>query len=995
MNDPKGSNWRKWDLHIHSPASIIQHYGTHDSHKTWEKFISDLESLPEDFKVIGINDYNFIEGYKKVCEYKSNGRLPNIDLILPVVELRIDKFVGTDDWRRINFHIIFSDELTPDEIQAQFLNAIESFYQLSPEYVDTVQWNGVHTPESLAELGRAIHQTVPDSEKAKFTDFLDVGFNNLNCSTERVAELLKRSRFENKYITAIGRSEWECMKWTPQSIASKKSFINGVDVVFTASESIEAYYKGKQNLINQSVNSRLLHCSDAHYFSSNKNTSQRIGHSYTWIKANPTFDGLKHALAEFDERVFIGKVPPKIESVKANPRKYIDSITVEKLPNSKVTSTWFQNVGTIPLNAGLVSVVGNKGSGKSALTDIIGLLGNSKNQKHFSFLEKNRFKNAKDKLADGFVAKVRWADGQEDERNLNESIKETEAELVRYIPQRFFETICNDIAKEDNQFEIELQQVIFSHIPVTDRHDCTSLKELVKTKTVEIQDSLNLIKNEMSHLNAEICDIEQKLRLEYRESLENKIAEKLKELAAYQKTKPQEIKKPKDNQNKELSEEVEAKNIQIRNLVQQETETQIKLKEQSDLSAKYEKAISQIANFQIRFNSDKTKFDDLELPIFFSDVVTIKIDTSKLEALSEEAKQLKEELEKVLVDIPSRRETLNNELATLTERLNQPQKEFQEYEKSLAEWQSREREIIGDESKLNSLKYFQHLIDDLAGYPIQLKILKEQRREKSLEIYAKIAEFGSIYRSLYKSVQDFIENDELANKFDLKFDVSIIERDFSEKLLAKIRQNLSGKFFHGGSTRIIDELVGRYDFNKTEDVVLFLTEVEGLFEDEDTEKLVKCEVPELYNFIFSLSYLKPTYQLKLFGKGIEQLSPGERGHLLLVFYLLVDDDDRPLIIDQPEGNLDGQSIYETLVLAIKRAKQFRQIIIVTHNPNLAVVCDSEQIIHASIDRENENAVCYKSGAIEDPLLKKVVIDKLEGTPPAFDNRKAKYSFGVR
>lgn len=953
-----------------------------------------MESLPDDFKVIGINDYNFIEGYKRVREYKSNGRLLNIDLILPVVELRIDKFVGTDDWRRINFHIVFSDELSPDEIQSQFLNAIESSYQLSPEYVDTVQWNGVHTLESLAELGKAIHQTVPDNEKPKFKDFLDVGFNNLNCSIEKVTELLKRPRFQNKYITAIGKGEWECMKWTPQSIASKKSFINGVDVVFTASVSIEAYYKGKQNLIDQSVNSRLLHCSDAHFFSSNKNKPQRIGHSYTWIKANPTFDGLKHALAEFDERVFVGKVPSKIESVKANPRKYIESITIEKLPESKVTAEWFQNVGTIPLNAGLVSVVGNKGSGKSALTDIIGLLGNSKNQKHFSFLEKNRFRNAKDKLADGFVAKIRWADGQEDRRNLNESIKETEAELVRYIPQRFFETICNDIAKEDNQFEIELQQVIFSHISVTDRHDCSSLKELVKSKTVEIQDSVDLIKSEMSRLNSEICDIEQKLRPEYRESLENKKAEKLKELEAYQKTKPQEIKKPQNNQNKKLSEEVEAKNIQIKTLIEQEIETQIKLKEQSDLSAKYEKALSQIANFQTRLSSDKTKFDDLELPIFFNDVVSVKIDTSKLEALSKGAKQSKEALKKVLIDIPARRETFNNELETLTEKLNQPQKDFQEYEKRLAKWQSREREIIGDESKLNSLKYFQHLIDDLVKYPIQLKILKEQRREKSLEIYSKIAEFSNVYRSLYKAVQDFIENDELANKFDLKFDVSIIERDFSEKLLAKVRQNLSGKFFHGSSTRIIDELVSLYDFNKTEDVGSFLTEVEGLFADEDTEKLVKCEVPELYDFIFSLSYLKPTYQLKLFGKGIEQLSPGERGHLLLVFYLLVDDDDRPLIIDQPEGNLDGQSIYETLVLAIKRAKQSRQIIIVTHNPNLAVVCDSEQIIHASIDRENENAVCYKSGALEESNLKKVVIDKLEGTPPAFDNRKTKYSFGI-
>lgn len=426
----------------------------------------------------------------------------------------------------------------------------------------------------------------------------------------------------------------------------------------------------------------------------------------------------------------------------------------------------------------------------------------------------------------------------------------------------------------------------------------------------------------------------------------------------------------------------------------QEIKTLAKLKEQSDLFANYEKALSQIANFRIRLNSDKTKFDDLELPIYSSDVVTVTIDTSKLEVLSTEAKSAKDALQKLLDNIPTQREQLNSELDALTKRLNEPQKAFQEYERSLAKWHSRESEIIGDASKLNSLNYYQNLIDDLVKFPIQLKILKEQRRKKALEIYEKISEFKNIYISLYKAVQDFIETDELASKFDLQFGVSIVERDFSGKFLDRIKQNISGKFFRGTSTGVIDELVSKYDFNKFADVEQFLNEVESLFADEDIEKLAKCDVTELYDFIFSLTYLKPTYELKLFGKGIEQLSPGERGHLLLVFYLLVDTDDRPLIIDQPEGNLDGQSIYETLVLAIKRAKQSRQIIIVTHNPNLAVVCDSEQIIHASIDRENNNAVRYVSGALEKPSLKKVVIDKLEGTPPAFDNRKAKYSFGV-
>ena len=63
---------------------------------------------------------------------------------------------------------------------------------------------------------------------------------------------------------------------------------------------------------------------------------------------------------------------------------------------------------------------------------------------------------------------------------------------------------------------------------------------------------------------------------------------------------------------------------------------------------------------------------------------------------------------------------------------------------------------------------------------------------------------------------------------------------------------------------------------------------------------------------------------------------------------------------------------------------------VTHNPNIAVVCDAEQVIHASMDKANKNSVTYISGAIESPELNKCIVDVLEGTRPAFDNRDAKY-----
>jgi predicted ATPase len=120
------------------------------------------------------------------------------------------------------------------------------------------------------------------------------------------------------------------------------------------------------------------------------------------------------------------------------------------------------------------------------------------------------------------------------------------------------------------------------------------------------------------------------------------------------------------------------------------------------------------------------------------------------------------------------------------------------------------------------------------------------------------------------------------------------------------------------------------------------------------------------------------------------LSPGQRGALLLIFYLLVDKETRPIVLDQPEENLDNQTVYSLLVPVIKEAKDRRQVIMVTHNANLAVTCDAEQIIHAVFDRANANKMSYISGAIENPEINGIVLDILEGTEPAFMNRNSKY-----
>jgi predicted ATPase len=110
----------------------------------------------------------------------------------------------------------------------------------------------------------------------------------------------------------------------------------------------------------------------------------------------------------------------------------------------------------------------------------------------------------------------------------------------------------------------------------------------------------------------------------------------------------------------------------------------------------------------------------------------------------------------------------------------------------------------------------------------------------------------------------------------------------------------------------------------------------------------------------------------------------------LIFYLLIDRRDIPLVIDQPEDNLDNQTVYDMLVACLREARNRRQVIIVTHNPNLAVVCDADQIIHSRIDKQGKYKVTYTTGSIENPVTNDLSIKVLEGTRPAFVHRDQKY-----
>jgi len=123
-----------------------------------------------------------------------------------------------------------------------------------------------------------------------------------------------------------------------------------------------------------------------------------------------------------------------------------------------------------------------------------------------------------------------------------------------------------------------------------------------------------------------------------------------------------------------------------------------------------------------------------------------------------------------------------------------------------------------------------------------------------------------------------------------------------------------------------------------------------------------------------------------------KLSLGQQQSVLLAL-VLSSESNRPLIIDQPEDNLDGEFIYSTLVPVLRRAKERRQVIIVTHNANVAVLGDAELIIVMKAMHDRGEVVAR--GSIDSPPIRAAACAILEGAKEAFIRRAKVYGVNVR
>ena len=969
----EGSLWNKWDLHIHTDAS--------DGKGSCQEILDAANA--KNIKCIAVTDHHTVANVDKMKELATTMGIS----VISGVEFRTE-------YGKSSVHMIglFPDEYNGTKLDSVYLNE----NVLNPLGItrtgmiqkgrDTLKNEGLSNDEYFK---KGMFQVQVDFKKAadlihKYGGLVTVHAGSKDNSID------KEMKHEGKAAKNVSIED---------SLGPvKEELFNGgyIDICdLTKPKESDFYLKmfGKPSITT----------SDAHEVC-------EVGENACWIKADLTFNGLRQIIAE-PERISFAE-PDILSRIRKNPNKFIKSLEIRRTSNASMPEIWFDNI-LIPFNPGLVAIIGNKGSGKSALADITALCADSSNQ-NWAFLTSEKFRMSKpynrSKQTEAFV---KWFDDSSSAiKVLDSSSDTTQPERVKYIPQNFLEKLCT--TEDDQQFETELRKIIFQYLEPAQRFGLNDLDSIIDYLTRENKASCSDIQSRIKGINTIIIELESMLDPTYKSRLENELKYKQEQLSNTQLSKPKDVAKPslEDNPNaKQAKADIEKIQLTCQQFTTElqklsdERNGMIKtLQDITDSKERFERLYTQIESVKMEMKN-LYELNKLDIDSVLSVSYHPEIIESKISELNERLAVINKQLDANNSDsLQFQYVQASQQLEEAKQKLSAPELEYQKYLKDKQDWEKTLEEITGTSEKEGTIKYLQTRIDyinhQLSSDLSSKKALRKQCVEELMQKKHQVLEtYNNLFAPIVKFIQDYREE---LKGYPIEFDATFAIRNFGERLFDFISQQAAGSYYgkEQGASRLKENIDG-VDMSNIQQIVDFASLInEDLLYDkrdgQNSSRIVETQLKkghtkqELYDFIYGMEYVIPFFQLKMNGKPLSSLSPGERGALLLLLYLFIDMDDKPLIIDQPEENLDNESVFRYLVHFIKAAKKKRQIIMVTHNPNLAVVCDADQIIQMKIDKINGNKVTYESGAIENPKMNKVIVDILEGTYPAFHNRDCKY-----
>lgn len=923
MDFERGSEWRRWDLHLHTPGTKKNdRFKGNTIEEKWEEFynsintyISDGKDPQKNIAVIAITDYLSIDNYKKVM---SDNRLPkSIYLVLPNVEMRVQPIANDTP---INIHFIFNPDII-DEIETRF------FSKLSFKYGDT---DFSASRLELKRLGQTMDTSL-DNDKAyvkgieQFVPSFDAITKIFSADPQlRENTLVLVSNSSTDGVSgACNHSDYLIDKnGDSQLKAFRQSIYKFVDGIFSSTPSDIDFFLGKkvscpEELVIKECGSLkpCVHGCDAH---ENSKIFEPDLQKYCWIKADPTFNGLKQIIYEPEERVRISEsIPDYKQSYYTIDRIEFDDPDFQKAP--------------VYFNENLTCIIGGKSTGKSIL------LHNLANYID-SYQVKDKENVSKTNTKDVANAQVVWSDDKSDEDR-----------KIIYIPQTYLNRL-SDEKESSTEIDTIIEDVILidENIKKANRDMFDLIK---KYKNVIQQTILETIANH----NEIIAVNNSKKELGNKQGIENEI---------------EVLSKRKEDISKTLS-------ISDDDLKSYEEAIE-KIKDLKRKISIFEEEIKLINSIKtiVSKRGDEYNFCDytkdllneaIKNTISAADVYWKSEKTAILEKLSKVLEELKitlkdnQNIETALKDKVNE----NKSIKDLSEKIQEEKEKLKKYNT----FDEKEKELIEKENSLiNNLcsskdifKNFQmdyaNLVNKnapLTGGDLEFSVIVPLRRESFVE------KLSGIFNNRIRSYTDIVDPDKLS------------EENYTTEWLKRVAESILNNTL---------QLKAGYN--------------------------MEMAFREIFDNWYGVKY-----SIKMDNDSIDVMSPGKKALVLLKLLIDLAESKCPILIDQPEDDLDNRSIFKDLIPFIKAKKKERQIIIVTHNANVVLGADAEEIIVANQTGrnvpnkeyrfeyrsgaiENNKAVFKVDGNVEDGILnsrgiQQHICDILEGGEKAFELRKKKY-----
>lgn len=980
----RGSEWCRWEPHIHAPGTVLNNQFGGES--PWDDYLSSLEKLVPKIEALAVTDYYLTDTYETVLEFKRAGRLPEVQLIFPNVELRLDVAAKRGF---INAHLL----VCPDD--SDHLDQLRRILQRLHFQAHGDTYNC--TREDLITLGKRADSKIIDDNAA-----LKHGATQFKVNFDQLRRVLRESDWAKTNIlvaVAAGSGDGTSGIHQASDATVRQEIERFANIIFSSSPAQREYWSGQRSVSQGDLEERYngckpcLHGSDAH---EHKTVGQPTDDRYSWIKGGLEFDALRQACIDPYGRAYVGSEPPR----SAMPSQVISHLTIEN-------ADWLATPA-IQLNPGLVAIIGARGSGKTALADMIAAACDAiSNDAWKTGAISPSFLARANKLMGDTTATLSWGGGATssrflDGRDANDHLSFPRA---RYLSQQFVEELCSSNGASDSLIS-EVERVIYEAHPHDDRDGAIDFAELRAYRISRFKHARNREVEAILDLSDRIAiEIEKEALIA---SLKAQVDQKTALVESYNKDRAKLVVKGSEVQaarHTEVVSAVQAKRGAIQQLTNQRRafvslQDEVKntrtnrapelLRQARERHQVSNLSAEQWEDFLLIYKGDVDK--SLSHYISWADEQINLLTGPRLPPLAADAQQnayFSAEAElgaltlNLLVVEMTRLENLigadkivRAQYTALTQRITQESAALETLKKRYIDAQ-------GSNARRKDLQ-----IEREAAYGRIFQAI-ESEQDALLELYgpllARLAQSSGTLKKLGFAVRRVVD----VKSWGAVAEESLLDRRKAGPFqgrgaLIQVAEEMLRPAWENGSAADVQAAMAAFIEVHQRDLLRHAPY------GTDQQAELRGWLKQFAHWLFDTDHITVGYEIVYDGTDIRKLSPGTRGIVLLLLYLALDEeDDRPLIIDQPEENLDPKSVFEELVSLFITAKSKRQVIMVTHNANLVINTDADQIIVADAGPHLGGGlplITYRAGGLENYSIRKAVCDILEGGEQAFRER---------